>query len=215
MDRGSRLVSFILTLVDDTDLKYTSIEAYVWGVRTWTKLQHEPDPIMGVEHWTDFMSSIKVLTWVAGEPRLRFPVDLVRQILVAVDAEWKAGKAEFRDVQWCFLLLLLLFSFSRSECPLPKNQTGAHVFDKMQHWQVADIKLISLDGIGMVVAIRYKGIKQDARIERSEARGTTSEPSESDGGDWAYIGDIDGSLFSIIAWYKRVVQLWGRSLQRM
>ena len=32
-ERGSKLVALVLTMVDDTELAWTSINNYVWGVR--------------------------------------------------------------------------------------------------------------------------------------------------------------------------------------
>ena len=46
--RGGRLSSWILSMLDDTDLVYHSISTYVWGMRTMHTLQHQSDPAMGV-----------------------------------------------------------------------------------------------------------------------------------------------------------------------
>ena len=51
--------------------------------------------------------------------------------------------------------------------------------------------------------VRMKGIKQDPRMERPEARG--------EGGDWLTIGDLPDSKFSILTWYRRVVAFHGRA----
>ena len=58
--RGYKMVTFVLHMVEDTVLKYKSIETYVWGMRTWMRAQHQPDPIRGLEEWDDFMASVKV-----------------------------------------------------------------------------------------------------------------------------------------------------------
>ena len=47
-DRGGKLVAFVLCMVDQTELVFSSIEQYVRGVRTWMKLQHQADPVYGV-----------------------------------------------------------------------------------------------------------------------------------------------------------------------
>ena len=49
------------------------------------------------------------------------------------------------------------------------------------------------------MGVLFRGIKQDPRCERPTARG----------GDWAVVGDVPGSIFSIMHWYKRLVQLGG------
>ena len=49
-----------------------------------------------------------------------------------------------------------------------------------------------------VMWVRFRAIKQDPRVERPEAQGD---------GDWAMIGDIPDSKFSIFLWYKRLMSL--------
>ena len=209
-ERGSRLACFVMHLMDDTSLVYSSIADYVWGVRTWQKMQRQADPIFGIMGWDDFMASVKVMTWVPHEPRKALSVGIIKKILVRVKSDIDGDGAEFWEVQFCFLLLILLFTFSRSECPLPKNFTGEAAFDKMQHWLVADIQLKVLPDVGTVLGVRFKAIKQDPRIERPEARGTGQDPSTTTDGDWVWVGDVSDSVFSIIFWYQALCQLWGR-----
>ena len=83
-DRGSKLACFVMHLMDDTALVYSSIADYVWGVRTWQKFQKQADPIFGVMQWDDFMAAVKVLTWVPHEPRKALPLDTIRSILEKV-----------------------------------------------------------------------------------------------------------------------------------
>ena len=49
--------------------------------------------------------------------------------------------------------------------------------------------------------VRFQAVKQDRRVERPEAR--------VEGGDWAILGDIPGSDFSIVAWYLKLAALSG------
>ena len=53
----------------------------------------------------------------------------------------------------------------------------------------------------MAIALNMKGTKTDPRCERPEAK---------DGGDWRYIGDVPDSVFSVVMWYKHVLQFHGR-----
>ena len=41
--RGGKLAAFLITLVADTELVWSSIEGYYWGMRTWQQLQHQLD----------------------------------------------------------------------------------------------------------------------------------------------------------------------------
>ena len=104
---------FVLDLADNTTLVYSSIAGYVWGVCTWLALQDCPDPRQGVDQWGNFMCSIKVLTWVPAEPRAQTPLQYLEKALELVDL------TSFREVQAAHLIVVLLFTFSRSEAGLP------------------------------------------------------------------------------------------------
>ena len=64
---------------------------------------------------------------------------------------------------------------SRSECPCPKAITGPNGWDPNKHWMVRDIVIRSVNGV-YVLAVRFKSIKQDRRIERPEARFVANSP---------------------------------------
>ena len=177
-DRGGKLVVFVLCMVDQSELVFSSIEQYVWGVRTWMKLQHQADPVYGIMGWDDFMSSVKVLTWVPSEPRKATPLKVIEAILDALDQD------RFEDVQFRFFLLTLLFTFSRSECPCPKVFKGRNEFDPEVHWTVEDFDIM-VEALTRVVSVLFKMIKQDPRMERPEAR--------VEGGDQVFMGEIKGS----------------------
>ena len=190
--RGGKLVAFVLGLVDDTSLVFKSIENYVWGLRTWQKLQRQADPVLGVMGWSDFMDSVKVLTWVPAEPRKAIPVAVVEAILDAADDS-------FKSVQLVFLILLLAYTFSRTECPLPKSHKGDEAFDPDAHWRVEDIELVWQLG-KRCLRVRFRRIKQDRRVERPDAQGD---------GDWSYIGEIPASKWCPVEWYLKLVRLHG------
>ena len=195
-ERGSKLVTLMHHLVVDTELVWQSISGYLWGVRTYMKLQHQADPAYGVEHWDMLEQACMVLTHVPSEPRAEIPFDVLTRILEALDP------SVFWEAQFGFFALVLLFSFSRSECPCPKSFTGAEAFDKAQHWQVKDFEFVWLDG-RRALRVRFKAVKQDPRMQRSEARS-----SAGDEGDWAILGDVPGSVFSLVRWYMALLRHW-------
>jgi hypothetical protein len=43
-----------------------------------------------------------------------------------------------------FFIIIMLFTFSRSECPCPKTFTGRGQFDADQHWMVRDFSIRKL-----------------------------------------------------------------------
>jgi hypothetical protein len=207
--RGGRMAAWVLQMKEDTDLVFASISTYVWGMRTWQVLQHQADPCFGVMHWREFMSGIAVLTAVPGEPRKMFPLSDLTQILQSL------SPADFEDAQFGLLLNVLLFTFSRTECPCPKTWEGRDRFDPSRHWQVSDFKLVQVAG-HWVLYVRFKGIKQDKRLERPSIRGPHDLPFDDGdsvgvGHDWVPIGDIPSDeLFSISFWYMAAVRALGR-----
>ena len=192
--RAAKLVTFGLTMVDDTELVYASIQNYLWGVRQYMILHRQADPVMGIPNWGHFTRCISVLTHVPGEPRKALPIESLELILKDTDM------SSFEEVQHSFFLVVLYFTFSRSECPCPKTYSG---FDPAVHWQVRDIlwKVVG-DMAGTAVwalGVRFKGIKQDPRMERPAAAGD---------GDWSYVGDEPGSWFSVLFWLKALMAFY-------
>ena len=131
--RGGKLAAFVLHMTTKTRLVYGSIEQYVWGVRVWMQSQMVVDPLMGVLFWASFMQAIKVLTWVPGEPRRAVPHETIEAIIDLVEAQYSH---DLFAVQMVFLILVLYYSFSRTECPCPKTYTGHECFDEDVHWAV-------------------------------------------------------------------------------
>ena len=70
---GAKLTALCHMLVEDTELVWASIQGYLWGVRTWMKLQHQADPAYGVEHWDMLEQSCMVVAHVPAEPRKELP----------------------------------------------------------------------------------------------------------------------------------------------
>ena len=103
-------------------------------------------------------------------PRKATPIDVIERIIDNADA------SSFLDVQLVVLLLVLLYTFSRSECPLPKSHTGEDPFDPEYHFGVADLDLAWDDAL-QFLKVRFRKIKQDPRVERAEAQGE---------GDWSF-----------------------------
>ena len=138
-------------MLDETTLAYGSISLYLWGVRQHMVLHRQADPIYGVPNWREFMSSIlqyrcSVLAHAQAEPRRELPMDVIRLILEDTD------DASFVDVNFAFFIVVLLFTFSRSETPCAKTFAG---FDPAQHWQSKDIRWRCVDAV-YCFAVRFK-----------------------------------------------------------
>ena len=211
-ERGGRIAAWVVSLVDDTKLVFGSIATYLWGMRTFHVLQHQPDPVFGVMHWREFMGGVAVLTAVAGEPREMVPLEVLTRVL---DLLW--SRDDFVSIQLGLILLILFFTFSRTECPCPKTWEGLQNFDLKQHWTVNDFRLELLrSSVSWVLWARFKGIKQDKRIERPSAKGGDEWVPDFDvhdggGRDWVPIGDVsERPLFSVRAWFIRFTRLLGK-----
>ena len=187
--RGGKLATFVVYLVDETDIKASSIQNYVWALRCWFKHQRQPDPVPGVVEWDDFLRGVSVVTWVRSEPRKAVPLALLRGALLSVDI------SVFWEVQAALLMVMLYFSFSRSEAPCPKSYTGAGSFDSTKHSEVGDVEVRSWLDSGSraipYVAWRLKAIKQDPRMERPEAAGNQ---------DWVVLGRVADPPFDVFRW---------------
>ena len=159
----------------------------IWLART------RADPVLGVMSWDTFMASVKVVAWVQGEPRKMVPVSIISLILDDVDLN------EFMDVQMAFLILLCLYTYSRSESPCPKSHTGRESYDEEEHMNVKDIDAEVVDGKRCLKA-RFRKTKVDPRVQRPEAQGD---------GDWSIIGDVDDPKWSIVEWYTKLQRFHG------
>ena len=190
--RGGKLATLVSYMVNETELASQSIANYVWALRAWLKYQRQLDPIMGVAEWDDYMQGVHVLAWMPSEPRRRVPIDLIKRSLDVVN------HGVFWEVQAAVLMLMLLFTFARSETPCPTAYTGDGALDATKHLLVEDVR-IRQHGGKSYVAVRLKSIKQDGRMERPEASGNE---------DWILIGDVEGSL-SILTWIRRLFSLHG------
>ena len=109
----------------------------------------------------------------------------------------------FWEVQTALLIVILFFTFARSESPCPKSFTGEGSFDPNKHLQVFDVEIRSYNGRAFV-AVRLKSIKQDPRMERSDA------PE----GDWVFIGEAEGP-FSVVTWLSRFWSFFPGEQQRL
>ena len=195
--RGGKLAAFVTSLMTDTELVYKSIETYVWAVRTYMQAQHEDDPCLGVKHWQNFMDGIKVLTFVPAEPRKMTPMDVIEKILDAVNLN------SFWEVQLAFLILVCLYTFSRTECPCPKSFDGRDSYDPDVHFGVRDVDVENVGG-RRALKLRFRVIKQDQRVERPEARGE---------GDWVYLGAVEkegqSTKWCPLGWFLKLQRFHG------
>ena len=91
---------------------------------------------------------------VPGEPRRAVPHAVVEAIIDMVEARYLH---DFFAVQMVFLILVLYYSFSRTECPCPKSYTGRECYDKDVHWNVCDFDIRIVAGVRAMFC-RFRGV---------------------------------------------------------
>ena len=186
VNRGGKLCTFVLELMGherSPGLFYPSstISNYVWAVCAFFQEHLQVDPRIGVVGWAFLMSAVTVMTFVPYEPRRRVPTSAVRSALAAVD------RSDFRQVQIALLVLMLYFTFQRSEFPCPKTYDG---WDVAKHCAVRHMEPHE-GGTRWAVG----STKADPRAERLSADAGA-------GREWIVIGDVDDDLFDMRVWLQ-------------
>ena len=102
-----------------------------------------------------------------------------------------ANRESFSDVRAIFLMLLLLFTFARSESPLAKTKAGKENFDPEKQLCLQDVRILRVEGVSSA-QFRLKGIKHDTLGQRAAAKGD---------GDWVIVA-ATGDKFDITMWLQ-------------
>ena len=151
------------------------------------KFQRQLGPVIGIAQWADLMQSAEMLTFMPSESRKQVPGSWISG---AVDT---ADRTNFDDVRAVLLMLMLLFTFARSESPLPKTKDGKENFDPEKQLCLSDVR-IKLVADKTTAQFRLKGIKQDTLGQRAAAQGE---------GDWVIVaGTGDTDRFDITMWLQ-------------
>ena len=87
------------------------------------KLEHQADPVLGIMHWHELMTGMRVKAHVPHEPRRAVPIRLLVAIAASVDL------SVFWEVQFMFFLLCSSSSRShglsaRAQSTLQANNLG-------------------------------------------------------------------------------------------
>ena len=77
--------------------------------------------------------------------------------------------SKFHEEQAAHLMLVLLFTFARTETPVAKAYSGKGIFDPNKQLMVEDVRVVP-----GALHVRLKGIKQDPRMQRPEAAGNNA-----------------------------------------
>ena len=152
-------------------------------------------------HWQEFMRSVRVK---AHQPRRTVPLSLILAILASIDVTVFCGRSSSRSSWWS------CSSRSRAQsahAPRP-SRARMHGTPTSTGWCVTSSSDASVQVSGVyVLAVRFKSIKQDRRIERPEARGdhrleVPQGEASRGGSDWSFVGDLPGHALSPFKWYR-------------
>lgn len=187
LSRGAKLVCFVLALMThekEPGVFYpaSTISNYVWALCAHMQSLLYADPRVNVVGWKFFMSAVTVLCFVPYEPRRRVPTESIRSALAGVDL------GDFEMVQMAVFVLVLWYTFQRSEFPCPKTYTG---MDPAKHMYVRHVEPYE-GGFRFAVG----ATKADPRAERLSA-------DAGPGREWVVVGEVDDPLFDLRVWFQR------------
>ena len=187
--RGGEMASFVLDMAHTEQIKFGTMQGYVWCVQVDHIHQFgaSGDPLDGVADWGKFMSALEVQSFVNSsvEPRRMMPFMMLVNTLLCLDSSVRL------EAGLGCMMLMMYYTMSRSESPLPKT---ANSFDSTKHIRRCDVRLLN----SMYVEWGLGSIKQDQRSKRSNR--------DPDKRDWKPCGECDGVL-SMRNWFDAYEEL--------
>jgi len=161
-------------------LKYGTIQGYIWCLCEHHIQQQgiHCNPLDNVVDWSRYMSALEVQAFVDSttEPTKMVPFQLFIRTLAVLNT------GIFEDVTLGVVLLMMYYTMSRSETPVPKSKSGDNRFDPTKHMRRRDVRLVD----DMYVEWGFGAIKQDRRSKR-----TRKDPDQR---EWKPVGEATGIL---------------------
>jgi len=183
-DRGGIMASFALYLAKKK-LAYGTIQGYIWGLEQHHVNNGRHSPLDNVQDWSRWMRSLEVQIYTPTEETEMVPFLLLTRSLLQVD------RKNFSEVRTACAILMLFYTMSRSEYPVPKTHDGQHNFDIDQHCRMCDVR--TCNGY---VEWAFGKIKQDQLQKR--VRGGARE--------WKPVGNASG-IMSMAFWLDLYLSL--------
>ena len=192
--RGAIMAGFAIYIASCR--KFGTAQSYVWAICEYhiQKLGIVGNPLDNVVDWARFMSALEVQSWVDSsvEPREMVP------FLTMVRALKHLDRNDFESLALGVILLMMYYTMSRSETPVPKARTGQNGFNPNQHIRRCDVRLLE----DKYVEWGFGSIKQDKRSKRARRDPTKRE--------WKPVGLTTGIL-SMNMWLAEYITM-GESL---
>ena len=182
--RGGIAASFAIYLARKK-LAYGTIQGYIWGWEQHHINNQHHSPLDNVQDWARWMRSLEVQIFTPSEPTEMVPFLLLTRSLAKVDC------AVFWMVRTACAMLMLFYTMSRSEYPVPKTHDGQHNFDPEQHCRQCDVR--TSNGY---VEFAFGKIKQD-KLGKRLRNGQR---------EWKPIGQSTG-IMSMAFWLALYLQM--------
>lgn len=131
--RGGIAASFAIYMARK-ELAYGTIQGYIWGWEQYHINNGFHSPLDNVQDWSRWMRSLEVQIFRPSEPTEMVPFLLLSRSLLSVD------RLSFAEVRTACAMLMLFFTMSRSEYPVPKTHSGQHNFNPAQHCRQRDVR---------------------------------------------------------------------------
>ena len=142
-------------------------------------------PLDNVQDWARWMRSLEVQIFTPSEPTEMVPFLLLTRSLL------KVNRTQFWMVRTACAMLMLFYTMSRSEYPVPKTHDGQNNFDREQHCRQCDVR--TENGY---IEWAFGKIKQD-RLGRRLREGER---------EWKPVGAADG-IMSMALWLDLYLQM--------
>ena len=143
--RGGEMASFALYMANSFQIKFGTITGYIQSIREIHTqcLGSVGDPLDGVLDWKKFMSALHVQSFVDAtvESHVMVPFRVMVLVLLGLDRSCRD------HIALACMILLMYYTMSRSETPLPKTKSS---FDKHKHLRRDDVRFSPDLGEGVV-----------------------------------------------------------------
>jgi len=183
-NRGGIAASFAIFLAKKK-LAYGTIQGYIWGWEQHHMNRGHHSPLDNVQDWARWMRALEVQIYTPSEPTEMVPFQLLVRSLLCV------YRAIFWMVRTACAMLMLFYTMSRSEYPVPKTHDGQNNFDPEQHCRQCDLR--ACNGY---IEWAFGKIKQDRLGKR--LKGGKRE--------WKPVGNATG-VMSMVFWVDLYLQM--------
>ena len=179
------MASFVLSMANTFKIKYGTMQGYVGAIKEVhiQALGSMGNPLDGVLDWSTFMQAVAVQSYVDAtvESHVMVPFMVMVRVLRGIGTQFRV------HVALACMILMMYYTMSRSETPLPKSAGG---FDPVKHLRRKDVRLDPATG---VVQWAFGVTKSSTRAKKAANDASDKE--------WKTVGPCTGVL-SMAYWVQ-------------